>query len=83
MKYITGGFSIFFLLVLLYLLFRLWLEGHRERIAPGGITGETLPAELREDALRPLRQLNIYIMKSEIRNRLTLISMKQCCRKSF
>ena len=65
MKYITGGFSIFFLLVLLYLLFRLWLEGHRERIAPSGITGETLPAELREDALRPLRQLNIYYEKRD------------------
>lgn len=53
MKYITGGLFIFFLLVLVYLLFRLWLEGHRERIALSEITGGTLPAELREDALRP------------------------------
>lgn len=60
MKYITGVLFIFFLLVLIYLLFRLWLESRRERIAPSEITGETLPAELREDALRPLRQLNAY-----------------------
>lgn len=65
MKYITGGFSIFFLMVLLYLLFRLWLEGRRERIAPGEITGETLPTELREDALCPLRQLNTYYEKRD------------------
>lgn len=65
MKYITGGLSIFFLLVLLYLLFRLWLEGRRERIAPGGINGETFPSELREDALRPLRQLNAYYEKRD------------------
>lgn len=60
MKYITGGLFIFFLLVLLYLLFRLWLESRQERIAPREITGETLPAELRDDALRPLRKLNTY-----------------------
>lgn len=65
MKYITGGLSIFFLLVLLYLLFRLWLEGHRERIAPGEITGETFPVELRKDALRSLRQLNAYYEKRD------------------
>ncbi|MCM1231133.1 MAG: nuclear transport factor 2 family protein [Muribaculum sp.] len=65
MKYITGGLFIFFLLVQIYLLFRLWLEGHRERIAPSGITGEKLPAELREDALRPLRQLNEYYEKRD------------------
>lgn len=65
MKYITGGFLIFFLLLLIYLLFRLWLEGRRERIAPSEITGGTLPAELREDALRPLRQLNAYYEKRD------------------
>ena len=65
MKYITGGLFIFFLLVLIYLLFRFWLEGRRERIAPSEITGETFPAELREDALRPLRQLNAYYEKRD------------------
>lgn len=66
MKYITGGLFIFFLLVLIYLLFRLWLESRRERTAPCGITGGTLPAELREDALRPLRQLNAYYEKRNL-----------------
>ncbi|MCI8648359.1 MAG: hypothetical protein HFE76_16555 [Firmicutes bacterium] len=54
-----------FLLALLYILFRLWLESRRERIAPGKIIGETLPAELREDALRPLKQLNAYYEKRD------------------
>ena len=52
-----------FLLALLYILFRLWLESRRERIAPGKVIGETLPTELREDALRPLKQLNAYYEK--------------------
>ncbi len=58
MIYITGGLVVFFILVLLYFLFRLWLECCRERTTPREIKGETLSVELREDALRPLRQLN-------------------------
>lgn len=65
MKFITGGLSLFFLLVLIYLHFRLWLDARRERIAPHEITGETLPEELKEDALRPLRQLNAYYEKRD------------------
>ena len=66
MKYITGGISVFFLLVLFYFLFRLWMESRRERIAPSKITGEILPAELRKDALRPLRQINEYYEKRNL-----------------
>ena len=47
------------------MLFRIWLEGHRERIKPRMIPGNTLPEELRENALRPLRQLNAYYAKRD------------------
>ena len=63
MKYIAGGLFLFFLLVLIYFLFRLWLSSRQERIAPDKINGETLPTELRENALRPLMQLNAYYEK--------------------
>lgn len=65
MKYLAGGLLIVFFLILMYLLFRIWLEGRRERIAPREIPGEALPAELRERALRPLRQLNAYYEKRD------------------
>ena len=63
MKYLAGGLFIVFFLILMYLLFRIWLEGRRERIAPREIPGEALPVELRENALRPLRRLNAYYEK--------------------
>ena len=62
-KYVTGSFCLIFLLLLLYLLFRIWLEGRRERISPRVIPGEALPDELRENALRPLRRMNAYYEK--------------------
>ena len=65
MKYVTGSFCLVFLLLLLYLLFRIWLEGRRERIAPREIPGDTLPEELRENALRPLRRMNAYYAKRD------------------
>ena len=65
MKYAVCGISVIFFLILLYLLFRIWLEGHRERIKPRMIPGNTLPEELRENALRPLRQLNAYYAKRD------------------
>ncbi len=65
MIYITGGLVVFFILALIYFLFRLWLDSRRERITPGEITGETLSKELREDVLRPLRQLNAYYEKRD------------------
>ena len=65
MRYIAGGLSVFFLLVLLYLLFHIWLEGRRERITPHEITGESLPEELRQAALRPLHLLNMYYEKRD------------------
>ena len=66
MKYLTGGFVIIFILILIYFLFRLWLESRRERMTPRKINGETLPTELREDALLPLRQLNVYYERREV-----------------
>ena len=65
MKYAVCGISVIFFLILLYLLFRIWLEGHRERIKPRMIPGNTFPEELRENALRPLRQLNAYYAKRD------------------
>lgn len=64
-KYLAGGLLILFFLILMYFLFRIWLEGRRERIAPRNIPGEVLPTELRERALRPLRQLNAYYEKRD------------------
>ena len=63
MIYITGGLVVFFILVLIYFLFRLWLESRREWTTPREIKGDTLSIELREDALRPLRQLSTYYEK--------------------
>ena len=65
MLYAVGGICILFFVILLYLLFRIWLEGHRERIKPRMIPGNTFPEELRENALRPLRQLNAYYAKRD------------------
>ena len=67
MTYISGGLFIFFLLILLYLLFHIWLEGRREQTAPHEIAGEELPEELREAALRPLKLLNGYYEKRDPR----------------
>ena len=65
MQYITGGLFIFFLLVLLYILFHIWLEGRREQTTPHEIAGEELPEVLREAALRPLKLLNGYYEKRD------------------
>ena len=65
MLYAVGGICILFFVILLYLLFRIWLEGHREKNNPRMIPGNTLPEELRENALRPLRQLNAYYAKRD------------------
>ena len=64
-KYLALGLVILFSLILLGFLFLIWWEGRRERIAPRDIPGEALPAELRESALRPLRQLNAYYEKRD------------------
>lgn len=64
-KYVTGGLCLFFLLVLMYSSIRIWLDGRRERNAPRAIPGEKLTAELRENALRPLRHLNAYYAKRD------------------
>ena len=65
MRYITGGLFLFFVLVLLFVLFYIWLEGRRERLKPHEINGEELPEELREAALRPLKRLNMYYEKRD------------------
>ena len=65
MQYITGGLFIFFLLVLLFILFYIWLEGRREQTTPHEITGVELPKALREAALRPLKLLNGYYQKRD------------------
>ena len=64
-KYLALGLVILFSLILLGFLFLIWWEGRRERIAPRDIPGEALPAELRESALRPLKQLNAYYAKRD------------------
>ena len=65
MKYISGGLCALFFFLLLFLLFRIWLEGRQERLSPRRIPGETLPDSFREDALRPLRQLNAFYEKRD------------------
>ena len=65
MQYITGGLFIFFLLVLLFILFYIWLEGRREQTTPHEITGVELPKALREAAPRPLKLLNGYYQKRD------------------
>ena len=65
MQYITGGLFLFFLLLLLYLLFHIWLEGKREQSKPHEIVGEELPEALREAVLRPLKLLNRYYEKRD------------------
>jgi hypothetical protein len=63
--YITGGLVVIFILVLIYFLFRLWLEGQRERSTSREIKGEMFPVELRVAALRPLKLLNEYYEKRD------------------
>lgn len=65
MIYITGGLVVFFILVLIYFLLRLWLESQREWSTPREIKGKMFPVELREDALRPLKLLNAYYEKRD------------------
>ena len=68
MMYITGGLVVIFILVLIYFLFRLWLEGQRERSTSREIKGEMFPVELRVTALRPLKLLNEYYEKRDPEN---------------
>lgn len=65
MRFAAGGLCLIFLMLLLYLLFRIWLEGRRERNMPREIPGEALPEELRENALRPLKRMNAYYEKRD------------------
>lgn len=65
MKYVSGGICILFFFLLLFLLFRIWLEGRQERLSPRRIPGEALPAPIREEALRPLRRLNVFYEKRD------------------
>jgi hypothetical protein len=65
MRFVTGGLCLLSLLLLLYLLFRIWLEGRREMNSPREIPGEALPDELRVNALRPLRRLSAYYQKRD------------------
>ncbi len=65
MRFVTGGLSLVFLVLLLGLLFRIWWEGRRERSAPRDIPGETIPDDLRQDALRPLERMNAYYQKRD------------------
>ena len=68
MMYITGVLVVIFILVLIYFLFRLWLESQRERSTPREIKGEMFPVELRVAALRPLKLLNEYYEKRDPEN---------------
>ncbi len=65
MRYAAGGLALLFLLALLCLLLRIYLESRREREKPAEIPGEELPPALREAALRPLRRLVQYYLKRD------------------
>lgn len=64
-KCLAAGLMILFALILTGFLFLIWWEGRQERMTPRNIPGEALPAELRENALRPLRRLNAYYEKRD------------------
>ncbi|MBR1931934.1 MAG: hypothetical protein IJ833_10780 [Lachnospiraceae bacterium] len=66
MRFVARGLSVFFFFVLLFLIFRIWLESKRERTSPSEIIGEELPAELKSAAMRPLKELAIYYEKRDI-----------------
>ncbi|MBQ3878668.1 MAG: hypothetical protein II727_00050, partial [Oscillospiraceae bacterium] len=63
MRYAAGGLTLLFLLALLCLLLRIYLESRREREKPAEIPGDELPPTLREAALQPLRRLAEYYLK--------------------
>ena len=65
MRYAAGGLALLFLLALLCLLLRIYLESRREREKPAEIPGDELPPALREAALQPLRRLAQYYLKRE------------------
>lgn len=65
MPYVTGGLCVFFLVVLMYAAIRIWRDARRECSDPRMIPGETLPEEFRENALRPLQQLNACYAKRD------------------
>lgn len=65
MRYAAGGLALLFLLALLWLLLRIYLESRRERENPVEIPGEDLPPELREAALLPLCRLARYYLKRD------------------
>ena len=65
LRYIIGGFSLFFCCGLLYLILRSFLDSCRERKVICKMEGETLSDDLRESALRPLRLLCMYYEKRD------------------
>ena len=65
MRYAAGGLALLFLLALLCLLLRIYLESRREREKPAEIPGDELPPALREAALQPLRRLAEYYLKRD------------------
>ena len=65
MRYAAGGLALLFLLALLCLLLRIYLESRREREKPAEIPGDELPPALREAALQPLRRLAQYYLKRD------------------
>ena len=65
MRYAAGGLTLLFLLALLCLLLRIYLESRREREKPAEIPGDELPPALREVALQPLRRLAEYYLKRD------------------
>lgn len=65
MRYAAGGLALLFLLALLCLLLRIYLESRREREKPAEIPGDELLPALREAALQPLRRLAEYYLKRD------------------
>ncbi len=57
MTIIAGILAALFLLLLLFLQGKLWLEGRKERTSPTEITGDDLSGEKRTTLLRPLEYL--------------------------
>lgn len=66
LKWIAGGIVLFLVIVLLFLLLKIWLESRKECISPGEITGEILTEDLLKAVMRPLKHLAQYYEKRDV-----------------
>lgn len=66
LKIIFVGLFIFLLFVLLFLIYKIWLESKHERISPQIITGEELSTEIKAAVMQPIKLLAQYYEKRDV-----------------